>query len=286
MAPTGNEATQISCTVKIVSARDLRRVESGVTDAFVKCTINGNPRATFSTKVVSDCLSPSWNCSAEVSGLSKNDNLCFEVYNKDCSPNDCLGSCQVNVRDIFLQGGVGATWSAERKLANTGRAGKVGTAASWLTLAVSDLKEVSGDAPHAVKLVDKPSANLPKVMVTIIGARNLRKADQFSQSDPYCKCQIPNKPDSLLTTAMIKDDPNPQWNYTGQIANFDKGDTVCFTVLDEDSWGSELLGRCTVKFEEINTMSKSKQITKKLLDSGKVANDAEIDLEFNITQPK
>jgi len=291
MAPTqpvitGQEATQISLTVKIVSARDLRKDELGVTDPFVKCTINGNPRATFSTKVVSDCVNPIWNCSAEVSGLALNDIIRFEVFNKDCLWTDSLGHCGLDVRSAMNSGCAEGSWPTERKLASTRGAGKVSTNDSWLKLEVSNIMQVSGSAPHAVKLLDKPSGNQPKVMVTIVGARNLRKADLTSQSDPYCVCQIPYKRDSLLQTPMIRDEPNPSWDYTGQIANIEEGDTVVFTVLDDDILGSDLLGRCTVKFEEMNSLSKSKKITKKLQDHGKDINDAEIDLEFVVTDPK
>jgi len=277
-APTGNEATQTAVTVKVVSARGLRRSDFGNCDPLVKCSINGNPRATCHTKVVPNEQNPQWKCTMEVSGLSINDVIHFDVYNGDSNRSaDLLGKCALKVRDL-LNG-----WkSQELQLKDTGKAGRVGTSDSYLKLEASNIVQVSGSAPHAVKLVETPAANLPKVMVTIVGARNLRNADFVGYSDPYCVGWIPNKPDCRLQTPMIKDDLNPKWDYTGQIANFDRGDVLNFTVYDEDVGSKDLLGRCMVRFDEL-PIKGTKTLVKKLTESGKDARDAEIDLEFVVT---
>jgi len=279
------QATNITLTLKICSARGLRKADplSGSSDPFVRCSVNGSTRATFCTKVIPSNIHPIWNCNAEVSGLVINDVLLFEVFDKDTkSADDFLGKCELMVRDV--QNGWKGSWSQEFKLADTGEKGKVATVASYLKLEVSSLVQKAGSANKAAKVLDKVPTNGPKVMVTIVGARNLRNADFIGASDPFCKCEIPTKPDCVLQTPMIKDDLNPKWNYTAQLANFEQGDCMNFTIFDEDATGTDLLGRCNVKYDEI--MPKGKKITKKLQDSGKIAKDAELDLEFVVTQPR
>jgi len=212
--PTGNEATNITLTLKIVSARGLRKADelTGSSDPFVKCRVKGSTRASFATKVVPENLSPIWNCSAEVSGLAVNDVLLFEVFDKDALSEDLLGRCELPVRTI--QSNWKGGWSQELKLADTGKTGeltkKVSTADSWLKLEVSDIQQKDGTKPKTAKLLGVvASANAQKVMVTVVCARNLRNADFVGASDPYCVCNIPTKPDCKLQTPMMRDPPWP-----------------------------------------------------------------------------
>jgi len=287
--PSGNEATNITLTLKIVSARGLRKANewSGTSDPFVKCSIVGSTRANCATKVVPGELNPVWNCGAEMSGLAVNDVIQFEVFDKDAKSDDLLGRCELSVREV--QNNVSAVlatktgWTKELKLADTGKAGKASTNDSWLKLEISDIQQKEGSAGKAAKVLGVVSSG-SKVMVTVVCARNLRNADFVGKSDPYCVCNISGKPDCKLQTPMIKDELNPKWNYTAQIANFEKGDCMNVTIYDEDLGGDDLLGRCTVMYDEF--MPKGKKITKKLKDSGKIARDAEIDLVFAVTPGK
>jgi len=274
-------SAEIIATLKICSARGLRQADAlGGSDPFVRCSINGSKRDSFTTPVIYNELNPVWNCAADVGGLTLNDILYFEVFDKDIRSEDSLGKCEVAVRSLMKD--FTGDWKAELKLKETGKAGKVATADSHLTLEVSKVETKQGLKPHHIKVLNTPPDNGLKVMVNIIGARNLRNADFVGKSDPFCVCKIPNKPDSVIQTPMIKDTLNPQWNYTAQLANFGIGDVMNFTVFDEDTVGSDLLGRCVVKYDEV--MPKGCKITKKLLDTGKIARDAEID--FHITVSK
>ena len=90
------------------------------------------------------------------------------------------------------------------------------------------------------------------LQVTIVRAKGLRNADwsAFSRkdkSDPYCVCEIAEKPHAKFTTKVINDDLNPNWNHVGQIEDYIFGDTLLFSVWDKDQWNSDdLLGRASL----------------------------------------
>jgi len=76
--------------------------------------------------------------------------------------------------------------------------------------------------------------------VCIIRAQNLRDADfsheSWDKSDPYCRCEIMGKPDSVFETPVLLDKLDPEWNHEGTIGRylFDMGGFLVFHVLDYD----------------------------------------------------
>lgn len=75
------------------------------------------------------------------------------------------------------------------------------------------------------------------LIVTIIGATKLRNADfkpAFGLSDPYCVCEIKDKPGSRKQTHHIWNDLNPIWDYVTEIEDFCIDDTLIFQVWDKD----------------------------------------------------
>jgi len=87
--------------------------------------------------------------------------------------------------------------------------------------------------------------------VTVVGARGLRAADfcvvSKGKSDPYCVCEIPGKAGTQFRTSTKHGTLEPVWNHQGSLCPFVPGDSIRFTVLDED-WGKEddFLGRATL----------------------------------------
>jgi len=86
------------------------------------------------------------------------------------------------------------------------------------------------------------------IKITILKAQDLRKADNSKHSDPYVSCWVPGG--DSFKTATAKDTHLPEWDTSHTFADFDFGNTLHFTVWDEDKVTHKapgLLGRATVK---------------------------------------
>merc|ERR1712216_380515 len=55
----------------------------------------------------------------------------------------------------------------------------------------------------------------PKLKISVIAARNLKKADTFGKSDPFCEIFIQGA--KVAETAVVKKNLNPTWNYSAQL---------------------------------------------------------------------
>merc|ERR1740129_805869 len=92
--------------------------------------------------------------------------------------------------------------------------------------------------------------------LTVIGARDLRKADITGSSDPYVIMQVLRKdtnPSTIrvgnpeMQTKVIKKNLCPRWEQQFEIYFYDLGDMLSFQVLDKDTWKSDdMLGTGTL----------------------------------------
>lgn len=82
--------------------------------------------------------------------------------------------------------------------------------------------------------------------ITIKGAKELRDADWMpggGGSDPYCICKIEGRGSGEFKTKTVSDSQNPKWDETALLTGFYVGDSLVFTVYDEDYGKSDdLLG--------------------------------------------
>jgi len=92
--------------------------------------------------------------------------------------------------------------------------------------------------PRRSKVGDVPQKEKKQLTVVMVGARGLRNADwsPFSddKSDPYCICEIPDKPDSKIRTRTIDNNLDPVWNHEAFVQGWEPGDPLKFTVWDKD----------------------------------------------------
>jgi len=256
-------------TVTIASARDLRAADLTSSDPFVRCLVNGDRKRSFCTPIINKNQNPVWNFSAHVSGLLGTDVLHFEVYDKDILSNDLLGRCQLTVKDV-VKG-----FNEEIKLKDTGD--KESYLKAGIQLKQSGLE---CSAPK-VELVKLPlEQNGPKVMVTIMRAHKLRNADRVGKSDPYCVCKIPTKPDVIMRTPVVKESLDPTWDYTAQVANFEKDDVLNFSVFDDDVIGADLLGRAMLNYDAI--MPKGGKYKLNLHDQSGKSTRSELEVEVSV----
>merc|ERR1712008_224413 len=66
-----------------------------------------------------------------------------------------------------------------------------------------------------------------------------------SKPDPYCICEIANRPSAKLKTRFVTNTLNPIWEYYGELPGFRPDDVLFFQVYDSDRslcLGNDLLG--------------------------------------------
>lgn len=209
--------------VTIVSARGLRNADFvGKSDPYCECEVLGKSTSKLATAIIDDNLNPQWNYEAEITGYNVGDVLTFTVKDKDyIKSDDVLGRATLRTPQ-FLEAG----FEGELPLSEAG-------------------KGVEAYLNVKVQLVQ------PKVWVTIMGARGLRNADFIGKSDPYCVCDIPGKPDASVTTEVISNNLNPEWNHEAEIKGYRIEDALTFTVKDKDHLKSDdLLGMATLTCEQ------------------------------------
>eukprot|EP01100_Stratorugosa_tubuloviscum_P007873 TRINITY_DN323_c0_g1_i4.p1 TRINITY_DN323_c0_g1~~TRINITY_DN323_c0_g1_i4.p1 ORF type:complete len:499 (-),score=200.56 TRINITY_DN323_c0_g1_i4:93-1589(-) len=103
--------------------------------------------------------------------------------------------------------------------------------------------------------VDEPDKVILSLFLTIQEARQIAKADIFSESDPYVIVRH-FKPDGTQVakwkTRFIDDSPNPVWNETMRISNIGMQDTIDISVWDYDSLTSnDFLGEVKLARNQI-----------------------------------
>mmetsp|Transcript_72520 Transcript_72520/g.172918 ORF Transcript_72520/g.172918 Transcript_72520/m.172918 type:complete len:572 (+) Transcript_72520:54-1769(+) len=96
-----------------------------------------------------------------------------------------------------------------------------------------------------------PKPVVPKMEVTVVLAKNLRDADWFGKSDPYCICQVIGRPDMRFRTEVMSETLNPVWNHQGVFHNVSAHDVLEFIVMDDDTAEDDPLGRVTLSGHQI-----------------------------------
>jgi hypothetical protein len=143
----------------------------------------------------------------------------------------------------------------------------------------------SGDAPSVKLEVEDEEENPLLVMVRIVSAKGLRRADwgPGKYSDPYCVCEIDGKPDSRFKTRSIQVTSKPVWNHESVFADWQPGENLVFRVMDEDfGMEGDLLGTCKLSSEQFYPGCFEGNVP--LTDAGK--GDASLQLNVMVTRRK
>lgn len=91
------------------------------------------------------------------------------------------------------------------------------------------------DADNKKVNVERSKPKVPTVKITIVGATRLRPPVRREVANPYCVCEVPNKPHTKFETPVILDTIYPVWRSVHQIPELDDDDALEFTVLDAQS---------------------------------------------------
>lgn len=115
----------------------------------------------------------------------------------------------------------------------------------------------------ATEVCIKPEGSQPEVwvgieeimylQVVIEGAKDLRNADLFGKSDPYCVCEINGKEAAAkVKTSVVSNNLNPQWDHEAKITDYEIGDSLVFSVYDSDiGKDDDFLGKATLEKDQI-----------------------------------
>jgi Ca2+-dependent lipid-binding protein len=187
----------------------------GKSDPFVICSLS--EKKLFRTQVINDCNDPVWDHGPEELVLGNEQELQFEVRDRDVIGSDFLGKA--------------ALPRAQCVSGFTGRL-DLGAGCGILHVRVA-LAQQSGPEP--------PPARLE---VTILGATALRSGGWFmGSSDPYAVCKLRGKP--LFQTKAISNELNPSWDHGPVEVTMGHSEReLRFEVYDRNKLGRDtLLGR-------------------------------------------
>merc|ERR1711971_61852 len=180
-------------------------------------------------------LEPVWNYIGTIPDHMEGDSLVFTVYDKDTGKSDDLLGTVTLTAQQFLQG-----FAGELALQDAGKG----------IQAFLKVKIVPRDGRKLSIKTPAPSKPPVPLEISIVGARGVRDADWMpggGKSDPYCVCEIPQKPQSKLQTPVIDGTLEPAWNFKGTIPDHVEGDSLVFTVYDKDIGKTDdLLGTVTL----------------------------------------
>jgi len=98
MTSEGKASTPVKLSVSVLGASNLRKADTfGSSDPYVICTTRGKER--FRTEVIQNDLNPRWKPHPYPVELRLEQELCFEVYDKDMfRKGDLLGTATVDRR--------------------------------------------------------------------------------------------------------------------------------------------------------------------------------------------
>mmetsp|Transcript_66581 Transcript_66581/g.159124 ORF Transcript_66581/g.159124 Transcript_66581/m.159124 type:complete len:899 (+) Transcript_66581:70-2766(+) len=109
-----------------------------------------------------------------------------------------------------------------------------------------------GDSFDSVMPDEESDDQIFTLKVRILSAEGLPKGGWLDTSDPYCKCEVVNRPDTLFRTRAIRNVVAPQWNHEGVVQAFAPGETLSFSVWDADRiTKDDLLGTATLDSSRI-----------------------------------
>eukprot|EP00913_Durusdinium_trenchii_P007395 g6954.t1 len=250
--------------VVVISAKGLRDADwMGSSDPYCVATVQGRGKTTFKTKVLKATKDPVWNEKSKVQDFHDGDapservvrmgaavgrdQIFFELFDQDgMGKHDKLGHAAVGWEELQDD-------SAPLKTTLVlDESGKKENNPATLDVKITVMKR---------KLEAKrEDNNIYRVFVDIKCARGLRDADSFfggGGSDPYCVCSVVGTGKSKFKTRSgaaaelavgscgrkgrhvisyrtIDNKTDPQWNESGVLPDFHKGDKLLLEVYDKD----------------------------------------------------
>ncbi|CAJ1431850.1 unnamed protein product [Effrenium voratum] len=215
---------------------------------YAKCEIPNRARCSMRSQAIEHSGEPEWNYERHMSGFKQGDSLVISVlHEKHGAGKDVVLATRTMSCDEFFPKGFAGMVDLEPQGSSWGGSKLELGSKPQMELQISDSE---GKFP---KLAVPDSA----LQVKIVSARGLRAADTYvlqeHSSDPYCVCEVMGKPYSRFRTHTIQKTLVPTWGYKHRLRGYAEGDSLKFTVYDED-WVSQddELGYVVLKGEEFH----------------------------------
>ena len=216
----------------------------GESDPFVSLSIKGFPE--YQTPVVDGTLSPEWNYKAlyELKGKDAH-TLCLTVQDSDPVGADFLGYAELTVTPYMLRRAVKKPQELSVKLGP--RAGNASDAEWVKSLDDSKLGRVFLTLSAVPRAPSTKTGPPQWWTIHIVKATGLVNADMLGTSDPFVLMQIEGQQDQQSGVADGTTEPTWGEEFACEMCF---GETVNFTVFDEDTAGKDFLGHGTVLITE------------------------------------
>eukprot|EP00928_Gymnodinium_smaydae_P061174 TRINITY_DN45328_c0_g1_i1.p1 TRINITY_DN45328_c0_g1~~TRINITY_DN45328_c0_g1_i1.p1 ORF type:complete len:431 (-),score=96.67 TRINITY_DN45328_c0_g1_i1:156-1448(-) len=267
-APAPKKALQVC----IQHANMLPNVDgflAGKSDAYVICHIQGKSKATIQTPVIQDNLNPVWNYTDVIRDYAPEDTLEFQVWDKNNFPvpDKKIGHVALTPADFAANpyGMEGALQLEDCKAQEATLTFQIHVVddvdaqdAGVLAGAQATSAPVVQQAPVAQQQVE--SAQKFKLRVELLSAKMLSNKDSMlsGKSDPYAIAQIEGsgglfKNTTKITTPVVNNNLNPEWNFCGDLPHATESDIVEFQVWDQDSFPKpdQLLGKARLPVQDV-----------------------------------
>eukprot|EP00928_Gymnodinium_smaydae_P063712 TRINITY_DN4720_c0_g1_i1.p1 TRINITY_DN4720_c0_g1~~TRINITY_DN4720_c0_g1_i1.p1 ORF type:complete len:451 (+),score=98.80 TRINITY_DN4720_c0_g1_i1:59-1354(+) len=272
-APSSKRALQVC----IQHANMLPNVDgflAGKSDPYVICHIQGKSKSTIQTPVVQDNLNPVWNYTEVIHDYAPEDTLEFQVWDKNNfpMPDKKIGHVALTPADFAANpyGMEGELQLEDCKAQEASLSFQVhvvddidaqGASAGAAATVQASAAPVVQHAPAAAGQQQQPGiAQKFKLRVELLNAKMLPNKDSMlsGKSDPYAIAQIAGtggmfKGKTKITTPVVNNNLNPEWNFSGDLPHVTENDTVEFEVWDQDSFPKpdELLGKAQLPVQDI-----------------------------------
>ena len=254
--------------VKVLNAKNLKNVALyGKTDSFfeVYSSLDTKQKNLKNTKKIPSNLNPEWNqdLTLPITKVNEEDLLASSLICKIKDWKTTLGGINIPLKDIITKPG---TWLNDYwELVD--EKGKNGV--GWVSLQIQFIvKDSPNNATEIPKPIDfqviekkleemKPKPIVGKLVINVIGAKNLKAADIGGKSDPFCTLQLSDADIKvILKTKTIDKNLNPIWDSQDHCFDISllkerfEALALYIKVYDYDTIGDDLIGQYQVDLKE------------------------------------
>jgi len=197
-----------------------------------------------------DVKNPVWNYEFEIKDYSKDDTLDFSIWDKDKRLKAILlGRFELEFPSYFPNGfegslqmktmGITATTTMQVKVEILGPPRHIIERMARMLQKKERKKDEETHLFEFAEPLHKREEYIPDqgLAVTVICASNLfnqETANTAHVADAFVQVSIANRDDASFRTNTAMNSFSPIWNYSGQIYNYQRGDTLKFTIFDCD----------------------------------------------------
>ncbi|CAL4112836.1 unnamed protein product, partial [Meganyctiphanes norvegica] len=244
--------------IQIIEGKDLPNLDNSwftskknVSDPYVTVdlTVGGtSTRRLAKTSVINDSLNPQWNTKFRSEVCNEAESILFHVKDKDLLTADSMGSLSIQAEDLLTEKPITGFFPL---MDNKGKpAGSLNLCMHY----TFDKRKISNTA-LPMKIAPKVVLLRGYLHVSLLEAKDLPDLDKKlffvskDKSDPFAQVRIGDC--VLCKTFYVNNDLSPMWQESFKVPICHESDEVHIEVLDKDFYSEGLLGKITLKAEDL-----------------------------------